>query len=86
MFTPKKGFEEKYGKLIFKDILRGIMACHKEGICHADIKLNNILLDKNFLPEISDFGLAYKKNDTILSQNYWGTEDYISLELLKIKP
>ena len=38
IYLPKRGFGEKYTKLIFKKILLGINQCHKKGICHRDIK------------------------------------------------
>ena len=43
----RKGFEEKYCKVIFQKILKGVQAFHSTGICHRDLKLENILIDKN---------------------------------------
>lgn len=51
-------FIERHAKFIFDKILRGVQAFHQIGICHRDLKLNNILLDQNFNPRISDFELA----------------------------
>lgn len=51
-------FEERHAKLIFYKILKGIEILHNNNICHRDLKLENILLDKNYNPIIADFGTA----------------------------
>ena len=38
----RKGFEEKYSKVIFQKILKGVQAFHNAGICHRDLKLESI--------------------------------------------
>ena len=58
IFFPKVGLGEKLSKLIFYKILEGLQSVHNAGICHRDIKVQNILLDENFTPKICDFGFA----------------------------
>ena len=76
----KLGLKEEYAKVIFAKILRGVLSFHKEGICHRDLKMQNILLDENFNPKISDFGFAThntgKLNEPI------GTLEYAAPEVL----
>ena len=46
---------------ICMSIARGLMYLHEElqpPVVHRDIKASNILLDRNFLPKIGDFGVA----------------------------
>ncbi|XP_061341670.1 G-type lectin S-receptor-like serine/threonine-protein kinase At1g11280 [Gastrolobium bilobum] len=69
-------------------IARGIEYLHQGcdmQIIHFDIKPHNILLDENFKPKISDFGLAklYRIDESILSLTAArGTMGYMAPELL----
>jgi serine/threonine protein kinase len=69
-------------------IARGIEYLHRGcnmQILHFDIKPNNILLDVNFTPKISDFGLAklYPKEHSLVSVSAArGTIGYMAPELI----
>lgn len=43
---------------LFLQIGRGLAAAHHAGIVHRDLSRRNILVDKNGLPKLVDFGLA----------------------------
>ena len=58
IYYPKQGFSERHAKLIFHKILIGVQAIHNAGICHRDIKMENILVDDKFNPKICDFGFG----------------------------
>ncbi|GAU39730.1 hypothetical protein TSUD_144980 [Trifolium subterraneum] len=72
---------------IAKGIARGLEYLHRgcsTRILHFDIKPHNILLDENFCPKISDFGLARlcpKKESIISMSNARGTMGYVAPEL-----
>lgn len=60
-------------------VAQGLAFLHEEVdpyIVHRDIKASNILLDKDFMPKISDFGLAklFPNNLTHISTRVAGTE------------
>ncbi|WVZ14960.1 hypothetical protein V8G54_012526 [Vigna mungo] len=72
---------------IAKGIARGLEYLHKgcnTRILHFDIKPHNILLDDNFCPKISDFGLAKLcpgKESTISVSDARGTIGYVAPEV-----
>ncbi|XP_047321142.1 probable serine/threonine-protein kinase At1g54610 [Impatiens glandulifera] len=45
-------------KTYMQQLLSGLQHCHERGILHRDIKGSNLLIDKNGMLKIADFGLA----------------------------
>ena len=89
IYNIKKGLENKTAKLIFHKLLKGLETIHKSGICHRDLKIDNILMDKLFNPKICDFGLATElkgKNGSGLLFESVGTEDYKPPEMHYHRP
>ena len=58
IYYKKSGLGEIDSKVIFFKIMKGIQSLHANNICHRNLLLENILLDKDFCPKISDFGFA----------------------------
>ncbi|KAG9450493.1 hypothetical protein H6P81_010458 [Aristolochia fimbriata] len=83
--VPHLGWEKLYQ--IAVDIARGLEYLHRgcaTRILHLDIKPHNILLDRDFCPKISDFGMAKlcSTRDSIVSMpGTRGTVGYIAPEV-----
>ena len=89
MVAANRGLLERHAKFVFKKILEGVQSCHLSGICHRDIKMQNILLDDDFNPKICDFGFAteLKGNDgSGKLTDYLGSLNYAAPEIFLHKP
>ena len=57
---------------------------HQAGVCHRDLKLDNLVLDSDFNLKVIDFGLACSVNGTTgegFCDNNCGTEGYKAPEI-----
>lgn len=68
IFLLKKNFNEEISKKIFIDLVKAVETCHKSGITHGDIKLENILFSTNFNIKLIDFGFARNIQDGLISE------------------
>ena len=70
---------------IFKQILSAIGHAHRAGIIHRDIKPNNIMLTRDGMVKITDFGLAKDQKNLSHTQtsSTGGTLYYMSPEQVK---
>ncbi|XP_052197950.1 probable serine/threonine-protein kinase At1g54610 [Diospyros lotus] len=55
---PEGKLTEPQVKCYMQHLLSGLQHCHKRGILHRDIKGSNLLIDKNGMLKIADFGLS----------------------------
>jgi serine/threonine-protein kinase len=78
-------FKWQEGLPILKQVLKGIGHAHMAGIIHRDIKPNNIMITRDQIVKITDFGLAKDqgKRITTLSLSSGGTLFYMSPEHVK---
>jgi serine/threonine protein kinase len=76
-----KPFPERVAKSVFTHILQEVHKVHKLGICHRDIKCQNIVLDAHYHPRLVDFGLSSLHSD--VHYDICGTECYLAPEILK---
>ncbi len=70
---------------IVLEVCKGLEKAHKAGIVHRDIKLENILIDRDGRVKILDFGLAKLKGTSKLTEESVaiGTAFYMSPEQLR---
>ncbi|GAA5815714.1 hypothetical protein MFLAVUS_009228 [Mucor flavus] len=85
-------FEEPTAKMIFKQIASCVAHLDSIGVCHRDIKDENIVIDDQFQVKLIDFGSAVllprhfgdKKN--YLFKQFYGTVSFASPEILMGRP
>ena len=80
VFLLKKKFSEEISRKIFFDLLKAVETCHKSGISHGDIKLQNILFNSNFNIKLIDFGFSKNIEDGLISE-ITGTRFYNAPEM-----
>jgi cyclin-dependent kinase len=57
-FSKEKGMDPLIVKSFTYQLLKGIAHCHDKKILHRDLKPQNLLISKNNILKIADFGLA----------------------------
>jgi len=77
----KPTFDEQAALSIMRQVLRGLRAAHDLGIVHRDIKPENILLNKDRMAFITDFGIATSQD--LVRRELAGTPDYMAPEQLR---
>jgi serine/threonine protein kinase len=79
-------FSEELTRFYFKGILEAIAACHRAGVAHCDIKLDNVLLDAQFQVKLADFGLAIAMGTGESNWAFRGTPVYMAPEIHARRP
>ena len=73
-------------KKIFKQIFEAMNYLHKNYMAHRDIKLENILMTKDYEIKIIDFGFGMYNPENKLQSFYCGTPNYMPPEIAFKKP
>mmetsp|Transcript_18741 Transcript_18741/g.34725 ORF Transcript_18741/g.34725 Transcript_18741/m.34725 type:complete len:1228 (+) Transcript_18741:202-3885(+) len=70
---------------IFSQFAQALQHVHANGVVHADIKLDNVLVDSEGVPLLCDFEMSRAKGMTSTSAAV-GTADYIAPEVREAQP
>eukprot|EP00740_Mantoniella_antarctica_P017554 CAMPEP_0181366578 /NCGR_PEP_ID=MMETSP1106-20121128/10778_1 /TAXON_ID=81844 /ORGANISM="Mantoniella antarctica, Strain SL-175" /LENGTH=229 /DNA_ID=CAMNT_0023481935 /DNA_START=90 /DNA_END=779 /DNA_ORIENTATION=+ len=83
----KGSFAEDEARFFFQQLISGLEYCHRQGVAHRDLKLENILLDGSPTPRLKICDFGYSKHSVIHSQpkSTVGTPAYIAPEVLSSK-
>ncbi|ORZ39822.1 kinase-like domain-containing protein [Catenaria anguillulae PL171] len=78
-------FPEKRAKFYAAEIILALQCLHGKGVVYRDLKLENILLDKEGHIKIADFGLSrlYTKEDETRTFSMAGTLEYFAPEVIE---
>ena len=81
----RRRLDEAEGLRIMRQVLRGLKAAHDLGIVHRDIKAGNVLVNKDGIAFLTDFGLAFSvvQGDEFVPA---GTPHYMAPELFDGAP
>jgi Serine/threonine protein kinase len=83
LMTHKIPFDDKLARTYFHQLINGLEYLHSIGICHMDIKPENILVGDNFQLKLADFDLSYFQGDIEVKGK--GTKNYRAPELINKK-
>lgn len=85
MFEVKR-FEEEAVKFYTAQLAMGLAHLHENNLVHRDLKLENVLMDKDGYIRLCDFGLAKLLNfKEEITHTYCGTTEYLAPEIINSK-
>jgi len=84
--VKKQRLNDKESSFFYYQLIKGLEYLHSKNIVHRDLKPENLLLDKNNILKIIDFGLSnYFNNEINLLKTPCGSPCYASPEMVSGK-
>lgn len=77
-----KRVSEDEAKIIIKQLSDALRYCHRKCVVHRDIKLENVLVDKNRVVKLVDFGFAVVVPPGHSLNIFCGTPSYMAPEIV----
>ena len=69
--------------IFFYQLIKGVEYIHKQGLAHRDLKPENLLLTKDHIIKIIDFGLCHDFDGSKMLKTKCGSPSYAAPEILK---
>jgi len=76
-------FTEARTRFYISSVLLALQHMHGQGVVYRDLKLENLMLDRNGYLKVIDFGFAKKLHKNEWTYTLCGTPDYLAPEVLK---
>ena len=77
--------DENEASIFFYQLINGVEYIHKKGVAHRDLKPENLLLSKDNILKIIDFGLSHEYDENSLLKTKCGSPSYAAPEIIKGK-
>ena len=83
--TAKAGpLAEEAAQFLFKQVIAGVEYCHRQGVVHRDLKLENLLITATGQVKVSDFGMSKDTSVNSMPKTQVGTISYMAPEVTMI--
>ena len=80
--VEKRRLSEDESSIFFYQLINGVEHIHNKKIAHRDLKPENLLLNKNKILKIIDFGLSHNIKDGNFLSTKCGSPSYASPEII----
>lgn len=83
-YTIARGrLSEREARRIMREVISAVAFCHSNMVVHRDIKLENLLMDKDGHAKIADFGMSALMQTGLKMNTFCGSPMYMSPEIVQ---